>query len=93
MIKLLAPSLIVARLSLLGPLVVNVLFCRSLIFLAASLVNLQQLLIECGAAQLTITFHKTVDVVVFSNAFIRPSNALVGLLLPTNARECVLRNL
>jgi hypothetical protein len=80
-------------LALLGPLVVNVPYCRSLIFLTASLVNLQQVLIECGAAQLTITFHKIVDVVVFSNAFIRPSNATVGLLLLTDAQECVFRNL
>jgi hypothetical protein len=75
------------------PLVVNVPFRRFLIFLTASLVNLQQLLIECGTSQLTITFHEIVDLVVFNNAFIRPSNATVGLLLPTDLQECVLSNL
>jgi hypothetical protein len=64
-----------------------------LIFLTASLVNLQQLVIEFDTSQLTITLHEILDLVVFSSAFIRPSNATIGLLLPTDLQECVFRNL
>jgi hypothetical protein len=46
----------------------------------ASLMSLQQPF-KCVALQLTLTFHWFVDIIVFSNAFISPSNATIGLLL------------
>jgi hypothetical protein len=56
-------------------------------------VYLQQLLIKCVSTQLTINFHKIVNLVVLCNTFIQQSNATVGLLLATDSREGILGNL
>lgn len=74
---------------LVWPLVVNILFCCFLILLMASVVNLQQPFNKCVALQLTMTFHWFVDLVVFGNSFIWPSNATIGLLFLAIRSWCV----
>jgi hypothetical protein len=80
-IALLTLSKIVARFALLCTFSVNSGFVWWFIPLTPFLVNLQQLLIKSIVLQLTINFYKIVNLVVFGNAFIWPSNATIGLLL------------